>query len=840
MNFRKTFAVLSCAALVAASANTVSLTAFAAENVYAKTTAYLNLRSGTGTNYNVITVIDENAKVTVIDRSNPNWLKVRLADGTTGYCSADYLDIITDGYATTAVNIRTGPSTNYNIIETIQKNTKIDIIRYAGSSWAYVRLPDGTVGYMCTDYVTYTAPASTQTSAAAALEMKLSVSSRRIAVGTTYTLKTSNNQGTVTWKSSDTKVAKVDANGKVTAVAAGSAVITATDSKTKKTAQCTITVVKTEFTKITLSETSKTLMMGESFTLKATADNNSKNIRFKSSNTNVAKVDSNGKVTSVGTGSANITASDSTGVVTAVCKVTVKSKDSISLSNSSVSVNVGSSVVVTATKSDSSMKLKWSSSNEKVASVNNGRISGLSAGSAVITVSDSTGKVTAKCNVKVNAVSRGNVWISYSSYPLPAGKTVRITGSNGSSWGTSDSSIATVKDGFITARNPGKAAITFSDRNGNKAVCIVTVTAAEPVKFSYASPNVATLNSTVTLTAVTDKSVSDLYFNVAMDNKILKVKATSKVVEGNTYVWKGAFKASQYGNFKATAYACKNGKWLTCNDGVCDVHILSGSRSESSYDERYASDEIIVFIRDKEGYLSTIQEDQFAADHPTIGHGIVIWNGDTFYDNLTRTEAYAFLVKKINSGEHTRAVNNFLGNNGIKYNQHQFDALVSFTYNFGPGVLNDTGIKNTLLNCRGTERISGNTAVVKADGGLCLRESASTSSNIITTMSNGEKVTILDKSNSSWYKVKTSSGKTGYCSSEYLSYQSGSQNVKDLAFVNKNDLIDNFLIYHHAGGQCLWGLLYRRIDEVEMFLYGDYVCDGRNNKYGFAYPSCIE
>ena len=36
MNFRKTFAVLSCAALVAASANTVSLTAFAAENVYAK------------------------------------------------------------------------------------------------------------------------------------------------------------------------------------------------------------------------------------------------------------------------------------------------------------------------------------------------------------------------------------------------------------------------------------------------------------------------------------------------------------------------------------------------------------------------------------------------------------------------------------------------------------------------------------------------------------------------------------------------------------------------------------------------------------------------------------
>ena len=128
---------------------------------------------------------------------------------------------------------------------------------------------------------------------------------------------------------------------------------------------------------------------------------------------------------------------------------------------------------------------------------------------------------------------------------------------------------------------------------------------------------------------------------------------------------------------------------------------------------------------------------------------------------------------------------------------------------------------------------------MNASDGLRLRESASGSSGIITTMSYGEKVTVLDKSNSSWYKVRTSSGKTGYCSSSYLKSTSsgGGQYAKDLNAINQNSLISNMTQFTRSGNYHLSGLLYRRIDELEMFLYGDYANDGYRNKYGFHYPS---
>lgn len=130
---------------------------------------------------------------------------------------------------------------------------------------------------------------------------------------------------TVTWTSSDAAVATVDATGKVTAVKAGTATITAKAGE--KTATCTVTVnVKTvAVTGITLSRTEVTLVEGKSITLTATVtptDATDKTVAWTSSNPAAATVDANGKVTAVAAGKTTITAK--AGDKSATCAVTVE------------------------------------------------------------------------------------------------------------------------------------------------------------------------------------------------------------------------------------------------------------------------------------------------------------------------------------------------------------------------------------------------------------------------------------------------------------------------------------------------------------------------------------
>ena len=204
---------------------------------------------------------------------------------------------------------------------------------------------------------------------------------------------------------------------------------------------------------------------------------------------------------------------------------------------------------------------------------------------------------------------------------------------------------------------------------------------------------------------------------------------------------------------------------------------------------------------------------------------------------ITEKTADAFLKQDIQRAESEV--------NRIKQDltQGQFDALVSFSYNLGTGWTNSSNLKNILLNSYGTLQTGKMTGKVTASSGLYLRQSPSSSASVITLLKRGETVEIVDnnKYNTVWYKVKTSSGQTGYCSSTYLNVTSsgGSQTGRDLNYVNRNALINEMLAYHHAGGVCYYGLLYRRADELEMFLYGDYTSDGRRNKYGFPNPSCI-
>ena len=140
----------------------------------------------------------------------------------------------------------------------------------------------------------------------------------------------------VSWASSNTSVATVDQNGKVTAVSAGTATITVTTVDGSKTATCTVTVedeiVTVPVTGVSLDKTSLTLTTGKSDTLTATvapANASNKAVSWASSNTSVATVDQNGKVTAVSAGTATITVTTVDGSKTATCSVTVELKKAI-------------------------------------------------------------------------------------------------------------------------------------------------------------------------------------------------------------------------------------------------------------------------------------------------------------------------------------------------------------------------------------------------------------------------------------------------------------------------------------------------------------------------------
>ena len=163
---------------------------------------------------------------------------------------------------------------------------------------------------------------------------------------------------------------------------------------------------------ITLNKTALNLTIGASESLVATispSNATNKDVEWTSSNTNVATVDTTGKVTGVSAGSATITVKTKDGSKVATCNVTVKnpviSVTGVTLNKTALNLVTGASESLVATISPSNATNKdveWTSSNTNVATVDTtGKVTGVSAGSATITVKTKDGAKVATCNVTV-------------------------------------------------------------------------------------------------------------------------------------------------------------------------------------------------------------------------------------------------------------------------------------------------------------------------------------------------------------------------------------------------------------------------------------------------------
>ena len=326
----------------------------------------------------------------------------------------------------------------------------------------------------------------------------------------------------VVWNSDNPSVVSVS-EGLITAIKVGSATVTVTTEDGGKTATCDVTVVAKIYPveSVSLDKTSVELTEGDSTTLTATVtpDNaTNRSVTWTSSDESVATV-TEGKVTAVKAGSATVTVTTEDGGKTAICDVTVVAKiysvESVSLDKTSVELIEGEVISLTATVTPdnaTNRSVTWTSSDESVATVTEGKVTAVKAGTAVVTVTTEDGGKTANCEVKViDTVAVNGVVLDRDLVELVEGYSITLNATvnpdnatnKDIAWITSDAFIATVSEGRVTAVKAGTATITAITLDGGKtANCKVRVLEPTPVSQAYLDKTYVELNPGETITII--------------------------------------------------------------------------------------------------------------------------------------------------------------------------------------------------------------------------------------------------------------------------------------------------------------------------------------------------
>ena len=778
----------------------------------AKTTEYVNFRSGPGTNYSSKGVIASGTTVTVTDRSNSQWYAVRLANGSTGYIFAQYLKVTGTSSATPTptqapsndgtvqakltadVNLRRGAGTNYGVIKVIGTGTTVTVTDASNSQWYKVKLSDGTEGYLFSEYLKVTSGNIDSAKPSATPTPTPAPSNGTVQAKTTSDLNVRKGPGT-----SYGIIKVIDMNVNVT-------VTEATNSS---------------WYKVKLSDGTEGYLAAQY-------------LKITSGDINSVKPGNSGDDNTNNGNNSNAPATDEYVRVT-------------------VGLNLRS-------EPNTSCKVLTVLSTGTVLNVLDRKTSGWV---HVRTTGGAEGYVSAEY-VTAYDPSSSSASISVSSVDLAQYKTIYIQASSSGSvtWESSDASVATAKAGvsgqlFIYGAAPGTAKITAKSANGTALATVsVTVSAPEAVRFAYTTPNIITAGSSFNLKAVTDTQKSAVRFEI---DGVGTYDTTSYDSESqgdnNVRIFSASATISTPGTYTVRAYSSSGGGYSSDYREFTILVVSTTDSDTTTGESRRVSDSMLDNIASYEGYVPQVSPDTLAGNIPTVGYGYVVSKNTTFYNNLTRSEAKAMLADTVNRGSYTTEINRFISSNGLLMSQCQFDALASFSYNVGAGYWNGSGncyvrtvIMNTVVPPQDLSSSNPYGGKVTAST-LPMYQDHSASSTQITTLKISTSVNILDyyrdsSTKQSWYKV-SASGKSGWVRAGDVAFNSTSGLTHDLNYVDAYTFGSNLLDWHVAGGNCYIGLYYRRLAEAKVFSYGNYAeaspSNGnyKKNTYGYKVPSCL-
>ena len=244
--------------------------------------------------------------------------------------SNDFLSDNTKVYANVenTLNVRTGPSTSYEILTSIKSGTQMTRIakgKQKGELWDRVKLSNGIVGYVFQIYVKEVPDIEVE-------RIELSLDKTTINKGEKIKLKidiypSDAVDKTLKFSSNNTKVANVSSDGYIVGLSSGTAQITAKASN-GITSSIDINVYS-PVTDIILAAENCTIQVDSIFKITATVlpeDANNKDISYKSENEDIASVDENGNIKGISEGETNIIVSGEDNKVTKKIKVTVIKK----------------------------------------------------------------------------------------------------------------------------------------------------------------------------------------------------------------------------------------------------------------------------------------------------------------------------------------------------------------------------------------------------------------------------------------------------------------------------------------------------------------------------------
>ena len=295
----------------------------------------------------------------------------------------------------------------------------------------------------------------------------------------------------VSWRSSETDVATVDGNGRVSGVREGGATITATSEGRSGTAS--VTVQRAAVATLALAPNEATLVEGRDVELEATLRDDQgavlspdgRTIEWTSSDAGVATVNDKGRVRGQSPGTATITATSEGRSGTAAVTVTARPVSAVLVSPSPLSLAAGETQQLSATPVDdrggelAGRPVSWTSENEGVATVSgSGEVTAVSPGTTRIVATSESASGAAEVTVSPPPVS--SVALLPSSATILVGGTVQLLAvplaANGTEltgravgWRTSDDAVARVNGGLVSGVAEGEATITATSEGRSGA-----------------------------------------------------------------------------------------------------------------------------------------------------------------------------------------------------------------------------------------------------------------------------------------------------------------------------------------------------------------------------------